>query len=116
MESIFLQRQGQKAKELVKEPKAFIHRPEEGVVNDPRFEEGSPSGIKKLQKYPKTIPKDLRRRDFSGTIKARAKAKPIGTEPTHKGTISPNWSLQLWKVYSIWPYPFWNSLPRSRNG
>ncbi|MBW0581073.1 hypothetical protein O181_120788 [Austropuccinia psidii MF-1] len=33
----------------------------------------------------------------------KAKAKQIGTDLTHKGTGSPNWSLQPWKVYSIWP-------------
>ncbi|MBW0539575.1 hypothetical protein O181_079290, partial [Austropuccinia psidii MF-1] len=31
LEPIFLQRQGQKDKELVEEPKSFIHRPEEGM-------------------------------------------------------------------------------------
>ncbi|MBW0531128.1 hypothetical protein O181_070843 [Austropuccinia psidii MF-1] len=39
----------QKDKELVEEPKSFIHRPEERVGNDPSFGEGSPSGINKLQ-------------------------------------------------------------------
>ncbi|MBW0495366.1 hypothetical protein O181_035081 [Austropuccinia psidii MF-1] len=37
MEPIFLQRKGQKDKELVEEPKSFIYRPEEGVGNDPSF-------------------------------------------------------------------------------
>ncbi|MBW0541395.1 hypothetical protein O181_081110 [Austropuccinia psidii MF-1] len=50
-----------------------------------------------LQKYPKTSPKDLRRnREVPRTIKARAKAKPIGTDLTHRGTGPPNWILQLW--------------------
>ncbi|MBW0537093.1 hypothetical protein O181_076808 [Austropuccinia psidii MF-1] len=62
-------------------------------------------------------PKDLRRsRKVSRTIKARAKAKPIGTDLTHKGTGSPNWSLQPWKVSSIWQGLLWNSQPRSRKG
>ncbi|MBW0477450.1 hypothetical protein O181_017165 [Austropuccinia psidii MF-1] len=42
---IVLQRQGQKDKELVELPKSFIHRPEEGVENDPSFGEKRPSGI-----------------------------------------------------------------------
>ncbi|MBW0562817.1 hypothetical protein O181_102532 [Austropuccinia psidii MF-1] len=50
------------------------------------------------------VPKDLRRnREIPRTIKARVKAKPIGTDLTHKGTGSPNWSLQPWTVYSTWP-------------
>ncbi|MBW0559337.1 hypothetical protein O181_099052 [Austropuccinia psidii MF-1] len=99
-----LQRQGQKDKELVEEPKSFIHRPEEGTGNDSSFGDRSPSGVYQLQKCPKTSPKDLRRsREVPRTIKARVKAKPIGTDLTHRGTGSPNWSLQPWTVCSIWP-------------
>ncbi|MBW0485814.1 hypothetical protein O181_025529 [Austropuccinia psidii MF-1] len=72
---------------------------------------------KHLQKCSKTSPKNLRRRrKVPRTIKERAKAKPIGTDLTHKGTGSPNWSLQLCKVSSIWPGLLWNSQPRSRKG
>ncbi|MBW0484346.1 hypothetical protein O181_024061 [Austropuccinia psidii MF-1] len=49
IESIVLQRQGQKPKGLVEEPKSFIHRPEERVGNDPSFGEGQPSGVNQLQ-------------------------------------------------------------------
>ncbi|MBW0464676.1 hypothetical protein O181_004391 [Austropuccinia psidii MF-1] len=49
VEPIFLQRQGKKNKELVEEPKSFIHRPEEGVGNDPSFGERRTSGIYQLQ-------------------------------------------------------------------
>ncbi|MBW0498961.1 hypothetical protein O181_038676 [Austropuccinia psidii MF-1] len=49
MESIVFQIQVQKDKELVEEPKAFIHIPEERVGNDPRFGERMPSDIKQLQ-------------------------------------------------------------------
>ncbi|MBW0566348.1 hypothetical protein O181_106063 [Austropuccinia psidii MF-1] len=49
MESIVFQRQGQKDKELVEEPKCFIHRPDERVGNDPSFGERRPSGINQLQ-------------------------------------------------------------------
>ncbi|MBW0584847.1 hypothetical protein O181_124562, partial [Austropuccinia psidii MF-1] len=104
VDPIVLQRQGLNDKELVKEPKSFIHRPEERVGNDSRFGDRGPSGIYQLQKGPRTSPRDLRRsREVPRTIKARAKAKPIGTDLTHKGTGSPNWSLQLWKVHSTWP-------------
>ncbi|MBW0460561.1 hypothetical protein O181_000276 [Austropuccinia psidii MF-1] len=36
-------------KELVEEPKSFIHIPEERVGNDPSFGEKRPSGINQLQ-------------------------------------------------------------------
>ncbi|MBW0538610.1 hypothetical protein O181_078325 [Austropuccinia psidii MF-1] len=117
LEPIVLQRQIQKDKELVEEPKSFIHRPEEGVGNDSSFGDRRPSGIYQLQKCPKTDPKDLRRsRKVPRTIKERAKEKPIGTDLTHKGTGSLNWSLQPWTVSSIWPGLLWNSQPRSRKG
>ncbi|MBW0579942.1 hypothetical protein O181_119657 [Austropuccinia psidii MF-1] len=99
LEPIVLQRQAQKDKELAEEPKSFIHRPEEGTVNDSSFGDRRPSGIYQLQKCPKTSPKDLRRnREVPRTIKAREKEKPIGTDLTHKGTGFPNWSLQPRKV------------------
>ncbi|MBW0502992.1 hypothetical protein O181_042707 [Austropuccinia psidii MF-1] len=88
---IFLQRQGQKDKELVGEPKSFIHRPEEGVGNGPSFGERRPNGIYQLQKCPYTRSKDPRRsRKVPRTIKVREKAKPIGTDLTHKDIGSPN--------------------------
>ncbi|MBW0478344.1 hypothetical protein O181_018059 [Austropuccinia psidii MF-1] len=96
LESIVLQRQGQKDKELVEEPKVFIHRPEEGTGNNSSFGDRRPSGVYQLQKCPKTSRKVPR------TIKAREKAKPIGTDLTHKATGFPNWSLQNWTVSSIW--------------
>ncbi|MBW0513852.1 hypothetical protein O181_053567 [Austropuccinia psidii MF-1] len=117
MEPIVLQRQGQKEKELAEEPKSFIHIPEERVGNDPSFGEGRPSSINQLQKCPRKSSKALRRnREVPRAIKEREKAKPIGTDHTHKGTGSPNWIFQLWKVYSIWPELLWNSYPKSRKG
>ncbi|MBW0574885.1 hypothetical protein O181_114600 [Austropuccinia psidii MF-1] len=117
MEPPVLQRQGQKDKELVEEPKSFIHRPEEGTGNDSSFGDRGPSGIYQLQKCPKTSPKDLKRsREVPIAIKAREKAKPIATDLTHRGTGSPNWSLQLWTVCSTWPELSWNSQPRRRKG
>ncbi|MBW0471355.1 hypothetical protein O181_011070 [Austropuccinia psidii MF-1] len=94
-EPIVLQRQGQKDKQLVAEPKYFIHGPEERVGNDPSFGERRLSGIYQLQKCPKKSPKDLRRSiKVPRTIREREKAKPIGTELTHKGRGSPNWNIQ----------------------
>ncbi|MBW0512933.1 hypothetical protein O181_052648 [Austropuccinia psidii MF-1] len=103
MKSIIFQRQGQKDKELVEETKSFIHKPEERAGNDPSFGERRPSSINQLHRCPRTSPKDLRRsREVSRTIKAREKAQPIGTDLTHKGKGSPKWSLQKWKLYSIY--------------
>ncbi|MBW0503656.1 hypothetical protein O181_043371 [Austropuccinia psidii MF-1] len=54
MEPIVLKRQGQKDKELVEEPKSFIHRPEEGIGN--YFSLGRrPSGIYQLQTSSRNI-------------------------------------------------------------
>ncbi|MBW0522993.1 hypothetical protein O181_062708 [Austropuccinia psidii MF-1] len=93
VEPIVLQRQGKKDKELAEEPKSFICRPE-AIGNDPSFARRS-SGVYQLQKHPKRIPKDLRRRrKVPRAIRERVKAKKIVTDLTHKGTGSPNWSLQ----------------------
>ncbi|MBW0536479.1 hypothetical protein O181_076194 [Austropuccinia psidii MF-1] len=117
LEPIVCKRQSQKDKELVEEPNSFIHRPEEGMGNDSSFGDRMPSGVYQLQKCPKTSPKDLKRsREVPRTVKEREKPNPIGTDLTHKGTGSPNWCLQPWKVSSIWPGILWNSQPRSRKG
>ncbi|MBW0488804.1 hypothetical protein O181_028519 [Austropuccinia psidii MF-1] len=100
VEPIVLQRKGQKDKQLVAEQKSFIHGPEERVGNDPSFGEKRPSSIYQLQKCPKTSPKDLRIcRKVPRAIREREKAKPIGTDLTHKGRGSPNWNIQQWKVF-----------------
>ncbi|MBW0524078.1 hypothetical protein O181_063793 [Austropuccinia psidii MF-1] len=49
LEHIFLQRQSQKDKQFVEEPKSFIHRPEEGVGNDSSFGDRRPSAVYQLQ-------------------------------------------------------------------
>ncbi|MBW0539038.1 hypothetical protein O181_078753 [Austropuccinia psidii MF-1] len=49
IESIVFQRQGQKDKEFVAEPKSFIHRPEERIGNNLSFRKRRPSGINQLQ-------------------------------------------------------------------
>ncbi|MBW0479659.1 hypothetical protein O181_019374 [Austropuccinia psidii MF-1] len=89
VEPIVSQRQGKKDKELVEEPRSFIHRPEEGVEDDHSFGERRPISVYQLQKCQTTSPKDLRRsRKFPRAIKARKKAKPIGTDLTHNVTGS----------------------------
>ncbi|MBW0497627.1 hypothetical protein O181_037342 [Austropuccinia psidii MF-1] len=100
MEPIVFQRQGQKDKGFVEESKSSINRTEEGVGNDTRFGERRTSGVNQLQKCLKTSQKGLKRRiEVPRTIKAREKAKPSGTDLTHKCTGAPNWSLQKWTVF-----------------
>ncbi|MBW0567180.1 hypothetical protein O181_106895 [Austropuccinia psidii MF-1] len=55
LEPIVLQRQGQKDKELVEEPKFFIHRPEERVGNDSLFGDRGPSGVYQLQTSSRSV-------------------------------------------------------------
>ncbi|MBW0555677.1 hypothetical protein O181_095392 [Austropuccinia psidii MF-1] len=89
-ELIVLQRQGQKDKKLVEEPKSFICRAEDRLGDDASFVR-RPSGIYQPQKNSKRSPKDIRRRrKVTKPIRERAKAKQIGTDLTHKGTGSPN--------------------------
>ncbi|MBW0539691.1 hypothetical protein O181_079406 [Austropuccinia psidii MF-1] len=100
VEPIGLQRQGKRDNELVEEATSFIHRPEEGVGNDPSFGERRTSAVYRRQKCPKKNPRDLiESRKVPRTIKAREKENPIGTDLAPKGTESPNWSLQLWTVF-----------------
>ncbi|MBW0581456.1 hypothetical protein O181_121171 [Austropuccinia psidii MF-1] len=47
---------------------------------------------------------------------SKGKARKIGTHLIHKGTGSPNWSLQPRTVSSIWPGLLWNSQPKRRKG
>ncbi|MBW0547476.1 hypothetical protein O181_087191 [Austropuccinia psidii MF-1] len=61
MESIFLQRQGQKDKELVEKSKYFIHRPEEGTGNDSSFRERLPSGVYQLQNGSRSVQRQAKR-------------------------------------------------------
>ena len=61
MEPPVLQRQGQKDKELVEEPKYFIHRPEEGTGNDSSFGDRGPSGIHQLQTSSRSVQRQAER-------------------------------------------------------
>ncbi|MBW0564601.1 hypothetical protein O181_104316 [Austropuccinia psidii MF-1] len=94
-----------------------LRRPEEGVGNESSFGDKRPGGVYQLQTSSRASPKDLRRsRKVPRTMKARAKAKASGTDLTQKVTGFPNWSLQQWKVSSIWPELLWNSQQKSRKG
>ncbi|MBW0559658.1 hypothetical protein O181_099373 [Austropuccinia psidii MF-1] len=73
VEPIALQRQGQKDKELVEEPKSFIHRPQEGVGNDLSFGERSkpaPETSKEKPKGPQKKKKGPKNNQGKGTEKA----------------------------------------------
>ncbi|MBW0462978.1 hypothetical protein O181_002693 [Austropuccinia psidii MF-1] len=61
MESMVLQRQGQKYEELVEEPKFFIHRPEEQVGNDPSYGEGRQSGVNQVQASARSFQRQAQR-------------------------------------------------------
>ncbi|MBW0558342.1 hypothetical protein O181_098057 [Austropuccinia psidii MF-1] len=60
VETIVLQRQGQKEKELVEEPKSFICRPEEGIVNDSNLGRRA-SGVYQLQTSSRNIQRESQR-------------------------------------------------------
>ncbi|MBW0568404.1 hypothetical protein O181_108119 [Austropuccinia psidii MF-1] len=55
METPVLQRQGQKDKELVEEPKSFIHRPEAGTGNDSSSGDRGPSVVYQLQTSSRSV-------------------------------------------------------------
>ncbi|MBW0570800.1 hypothetical protein O181_110515 [Austropuccinia psidii MF-1] len=61
LEPIVLQGKSQKDKELVEEPKSFIHRPEEGVGNDSSFGDRRPSGIYQVQTSSRSIQRQAKR-------------------------------------------------------
>ncbi|MBW0585062.1 hypothetical protein O181_124777 [Austropuccinia psidii MF-1] len=89
-EPIVFQRQGQKYKELVEEPKSFIHRPEEGTGNDSSFGDRRPSGIYQLQTAPevsKDNPKGPQKKQ-RGPNNHQGMGK--GTDLTHKVTGFPS--------------------------
>ncbi|MBW0582193.1 hypothetical protein O181_121908 [Austropuccinia psidii MF-1] len=56
-----LQRQGEKDKELVEEPKSFIHRPEEVTGNDSSFGARGPSGAYQLQTSSRNVQRQAQR-------------------------------------------------------
>ncbi|MBW0484591.1 hypothetical protein O181_024306 [Austropuccinia psidii MF-1] len=76
----------------------------------PAFEKEGPvasTSYKLAPESPDISPKNLRRSiEVPITIKVGEKARPIGTDLTHKGTGFPNWNFQPWKVGSIWLNPY----------
>ncbi|MBW0586290.1 hypothetical protein O181_126005 [Austropuccinia psidii MF-1] len=67
----------------------------------PEVSKDKPKGPQKKEKGPKNH-------------QGKGKGKKIGTDLTHKGTGSPNWSLQPSTLSSVWPELSWNSHPKSR--
>ncbi|MBW0536049.1 hypothetical protein O181_075764 [Austropuccinia psidii MF-1] len=61
MEHTILQGKDQKDKELVEEPKSFIHRPEERTINDSSFGERRPSGVYQLQTSSRSVQRQAQR-------------------------------------------------------
>ncbi|MBW0578562.1 hypothetical protein O181_118277 [Austropuccinia psidii MF-1] len=61
LEPISLQIQSQEDKELVEEPKSFIHRPEEGAGNDSSFRDRRLSGICQLQTGSRSVQRQAQR-------------------------------------------------------
>ncbi|MBW0494414.1 hypothetical protein O181_034129 [Austropuccinia psidii MF-1] len=55
LEPIVLQRQSQKDKELVEEPKSSIHIPEEGIGNDSTFGERRPINLYQFQNSSRSV-------------------------------------------------------------
>ncbi|MBW0542536.1 hypothetical protein O181_082251 [Austropuccinia psidii MF-1] len=87
VEPIALQRQGQKDKELVEEPKSFICRPEEGIGNYPSFGR-RPSGVYQLQTSSRSIQRESKRtseeeeRSQEPSGKGKRQSKLAQTFPT----------------------------------
>ncbi|MBW0565041.1 hypothetical protein O181_104756 [Austropuccinia psidii MF-1] len=61
LEPIVLQIQIQKDKELVEEPKSFIHRPEKGTGNDSSLQDRRPSGIYQIQTSSRSFQRQAQR-------------------------------------------------------
>ncbi|MBW0576547.1 hypothetical protein O181_116262 [Austropuccinia psidii MF-1] len=60
-EPIVFQRESQKDKELVEEPKSLIHRPEERGGNDSSFGDRRPSGVYQLQTSSRSVQRQTQR-------------------------------------------------------
>ncbi|MBW0578894.1 hypothetical protein O181_118609 [Austropuccinia psidii MF-1] len=82
VEPTVLQRQRKKDKELVEEPKSFIHRPEEGTGNDSSFGERRPSGVYQLQTSSRSV---------QGQAQRTSEEAESLQEPSRKGQGKANW-------------------------
>ncbi|MBW0583749.1 hypothetical protein O181_123464 [Austropuccinia psidii MF-1] len=86
MEHIVFQIQGQKDKDLVEEPKSFIYRQEEGVENDPSFQERRPRGINKLQKVSRDEHKGPQKKQIGPkNNQGQGKGRPNWHRPSPQG-------------------------------
>ncbi|MBW0495609.1 hypothetical protein O181_035324 [Austropuccinia psidii MF-1] len=83
VEPTVLQRQHQKYKELVEEPKSFIHRPEDGTGNDSSFGERRSSGIYQLQTSSRNAQRQAQR--TSEEAEGKEKGKSNWHRPYQKG-------------------------------
>ncbi|MBW0557668.1 hypothetical protein O181_097383 [Austropuccinia psidii MF-1] len=81
-----LQRQGKKYKELVEEPKYFIHRPEEGTGKDSSFGDRDPSGVYQLQSSFRSV-----QRQAQSTSKETQRSQ----EPPRQGKRQSQWAQTL---------------------
>ncbi|MBW0521967.1 hypothetical protein O181_061682 [Austropuccinia psidii MF-1] len=61
LEPIVLQIKSHKDKELVEEPKSFIHRPGEGIGNDSSFGDRRPGGVHQLKKSYRSVQRQAQR-------------------------------------------------------
>ncbi|MBW0568346.1 hypothetical protein O181_108061 [Austropuccinia psidii MF-1] len=90
---IVLQRQGQKDKELVGEPKSFIDRPEERVGNDSSFGDRAPSGVYHLQTSSRSVQGQAQRTseeaERSQNHQSQGKGKANCHRPYTQGYRSP---------------------------
>ncbi|MBW0557342.1 hypothetical protein O181_097057 [Austropuccinia psidii MF-1] len=120
LEPIVLQRQGRNIKNWFKNQSLLSIDQKKELEMTPALKTEGPvvsTSSKPAPEVSKDKPKGPQRnREVPRTIKPRAKAKPIGTDLTHKGTGFPNWSLQTWTVCSIWPGLLWNLQPMRRKG
>ncbi|MBW0579825.1 hypothetical protein O181_119540 [Austropuccinia psidii MF-1] len=91
LEPIVLQKQSQKDKELVEEPKSLICRPEEGIGNDPRFGR-RPSGVYQLQTSSRGIQREAQR---------TSEEEERSQDPSGKGKGKENWHRPYPKGYRI---------------
>ncbi|MBW0555138.1 hypothetical protein O181_094853 [Austropuccinia psidii MF-1] len=76
LDPIVLQRQIQKDRELVEEPKSFIHKPEEGVGNDSSFGDRRSSGLYQLQTSSRSV---------QGQAQATSEEEERSQEPSRQG-------------------------------
>ncbi|MBW0556638.1 hypothetical protein O181_096353 [Austropuccinia psidii MF-1] len=114
MEPIFLKIQGQKHKGLVVKSKSFIHRPEEGVGNDPSFGERRPvpstssKQAPEMSKYKPNRPQ--KKQKVPKNHQGKNKGKANWHQPYPQGYRIPKLEPSIWPGFS------WISQPKQRKG